>query len=492
MAAVTRRGTTANGPGNGVLDETSKAIIEQLQQDGRRAYATIGKAVGLSEAAVRQRVQRLLDSGAMQIVAVTNPLELGFSRQAMIGIHVDGPVGPIADELAAMSEIDYVVMTAGSFDILAEVVCESDEELLQLLSVRIRVLPRRAVNGDVRLPAPAQADLLMGCAVSTSTAQSSDYRSLSLWHETADDDWTPRPSLPGATQTDVAIVGAGFTGLWTAYHLMGSDPSLRVTVLEREVAGFGASGRNGGWCSALFPASARRLAATASGRDGAVRMLRALQDSVRQVGEVAATEGIDAHYARGGTVTLARTPVQLRRLRADVTDARRWDQGPDDLVLLDADQARARLAATDVLGGQLDPALRRDPSRPSRSRTGARRRTAGSSGARAHRRPHHRPAPGAHRRRSRRRGGGDPSDRGIHQLAERAPAHAGPGVLADGRHRTTTGRGLGPHRAREPGDVHRRAAPAHLRAAHRRWPAGLRRTRCAVPLRVAGAAGLRP
>jgi Lrp/AsnC family transcriptional regulator for asnA, asnC and gidA len=139
--AVTRRGTTAQGPGNGLLDETSKAIIEQLQQDGRRAYATIGKAVGLSEAAVRQRVQRLLDSGAMQIVAVTNPLELGFSRQAMIGIHVEGPVGPIADELAAMSEIDYVVMTAGSFDILAEVVCESDEELLQLLSVRIRVLP---------------------------------------------------------------------------------------------------------------------------------------------------------------------------------------------------------------------------------------------------------------------------------------------------------------------------------------------------------------
>jgi Lrp/AsnC family transcriptional regulator for asnA, asnC and gidA len=138
---VTRRGTAANGHGNGVLDDTSKAIIEQLQQDGRRAYATIGKAVGLSEAAVRQRVQRLLDSGAMQIVAVTNPLELGFSRQAMIGIHVEGAVGPIADELASMSEIDYVVMTAGSFDILAEVVCESDEELLQLLSSRIRVLP---------------------------------------------------------------------------------------------------------------------------------------------------------------------------------------------------------------------------------------------------------------------------------------------------------------------------------------------------------------
>ena len=121
-----------------VLDDVAKAIIEQLQQDGRRSYAAIGKVVGLSEAAVRQRVQRLVDSGVMQVVAVTDPLQLGFARQAMIGITAVGEVEPIADQLAAMDELDYVVITAGSFDILAEIVCESDEHLLEVLSKRIR------------------------------------------------------------------------------------------------------------------------------------------------------------------------------------------------------------------------------------------------------------------------------------------------------------------------------------------------------------------
>ncbi|MGH3496325.1 MAG: Lrp/AsnC family transcriptional regulator [Nocardioidaceae bacterium] len=123
------------------LDDVSKGIIEQLQQDGRRPYAAIGKAVGLSEAAVRQRVQRLLDHGVMQIVAVTDPLQLGFARQAMIGLTVEGPLEPIADALAEMDEIDYVVVTAGGFDLLAEVVCESDEHLLEVVSTRIRTIP---------------------------------------------------------------------------------------------------------------------------------------------------------------------------------------------------------------------------------------------------------------------------------------------------------------------------------------------------------------
>jgi Lrp/AsnC family transcriptional regulator for asnA, asnC and gidA len=121
-----------------LLDDTSKAIIEQLQLDGRRSYAAIGKAVGLSEAAVRQRVQRLTEAGVMQVVAVTDPLELGFDRQAMIGIKAEGALEPIADELAKMDEVEYVVITAGSFDILAEVLCESDEHLLQVLSERVR------------------------------------------------------------------------------------------------------------------------------------------------------------------------------------------------------------------------------------------------------------------------------------------------------------------------------------------------------------------
>ncbi len=140
MPNVTRRASGHN-QGAASLDGTSKAIIEQLQQDGRRPYAAIGKAVGLSEAAVRQRVQRLIESGAMQIVAVTNPLELGFARQAMIGIRVEGALDEVSDLLAEMTEIYYVVVTAGSFDILAEVVCESDEELLEILSNRIRTLP---------------------------------------------------------------------------------------------------------------------------------------------------------------------------------------------------------------------------------------------------------------------------------------------------------------------------------------------------------------
>ena len=124
-----------------VLDATSKAIIEQLQEDGRRAYATIGRAVGLSEAAVRQRVQRLLDVGVMQIVAVTDPMQVGFPRQAMIGIRTEGALEPVADAMAQFPEVDYVVITAGSFDLLVEVVCEDDDHLLDLVSRRIRGVP---------------------------------------------------------------------------------------------------------------------------------------------------------------------------------------------------------------------------------------------------------------------------------------------------------------------------------------------------------------
>jgi Lrp/AsnC family transcriptional regulator, regulator for asnA, asnC and gidA len=135
----------AHGPRGGpaasiVLDDIAKRIIEQLQADGRQSYAAIGKAVGLSEAAVRQRVQRLQDAGVMQIVAVTDPLTLGFRRQAMIGLKCDGDLEKVADDLASMTEIDYVVITAGSFDLLLEVVCEDDDHLLEILS-RVRGVP---------------------------------------------------------------------------------------------------------------------------------------------------------------------------------------------------------------------------------------------------------------------------------------------------------------------------------------------------------------
>ena len=123
-----------------VLDEVNKRIIEQLQRDGRLSYAALAKIVGLSEAAVRQRVQRLLDTGVMQIVAVTDPLTLGFARQAMIGIKVTGDMRSVANKLAEIPEVDYVVICAGSYDLLVELVCTDDDHLLNLLNDTIRTI----------------------------------------------------------------------------------------------------------------------------------------------------------------------------------------------------------------------------------------------------------------------------------------------------------------------------------------------------------------
>ena len=123
------------------LDDVSKSIIEQLQEDGRRPYASIGKAVGLSEAAVRQRVSKLLETGVMQIVAVTDPMQVGFNREAMIGVEVDGDIEAVADVIVKMPEVSYLVITAGTYDILLEVVCEDDEALLEVINRKIRALP---------------------------------------------------------------------------------------------------------------------------------------------------------------------------------------------------------------------------------------------------------------------------------------------------------------------------------------------------------------
>ncbi|HEU4426028.1 MAG TPA: FAD-binding oxidoreductase [Pilimelia sp.] len=178
------------------------------------------------------------------------------------------------------------------------------------------------------------------------------YEDISFWMSSVGDDLTSRPALPGDREVDVAIVGAGYTGLWTAYYLAAADPSLRVAVLEAQIAGYGASGRNGGWCSALFPTSISALARR-HGRDAAIAQYHAMRATVEEVGAVAAAEGIDCHWARGGTVTLARTPAQLARARASVDEARSF--GFDDLVLLDPDGARRRCAATGVLGGAYTP-----------------------------------------------------------------------------------------------------------------------------------------
>ena len=185
-------------------------------------------------------------------------------------------------------------------------------------------------------------------------ARSDQYRSLSLWLDTVPGTLAPGPSLDGDTDADVAIVGAGFTGLWTAYYLARRDPALRIVVCEREIAGFGASGRNGGWCSALFPASLAKLARM-GGRDGAMAMQRAMHATVDEVGTVAAAEDIDCHFAKGGTVMLARSPAQLDRAKTEVTEAREFGFGQDDLRLLDAAEAQSMAGASAVLGGTYTP-----------------------------------------------------------------------------------------------------------------------------------------
>ena len=182
------------------------------------------------------------------------------------------------------------------------------------------------------------------------------YRDLSFWWDTLPDELAGpvREPLRGSTTADVVVVGAGYTGLWTAYYLAVADPSLRVVVLEAETAGFGASGRNGGWASALFPTSLAKVAASSS-RQAAVSLLEAMFDTVDEVGRVAETEGIDCHYRKGGSVVLARTPLQLQRAREEVEDKRSWGFGPEHFALLTADEARERLGATDVLGATYTP-----------------------------------------------------------------------------------------------------------------------------------------
>jgi glycine/D-amino acid oxidase-like deaminating enzyme len=185
-------------------------------------------------------------------------------------------------------------------------------------------------------------------------AEEQTYRSLSYWLDSMPGLLAPTNPLPGDLDVDVAIAGAGFTGLWTAYYLAGAQPGLRIAVCEKEIAGFGASGRNGGWCSALFPASLAKLTRMA-GRDAAVAMHREMQRCVDEVGRVVAEEGIDCHWAKGGTVHLARSVAQLERARDEIAEAREFGFGEDDLRLLSATEARELAMATDVMGATYTP-----------------------------------------------------------------------------------------------------------------------------------------
>jgi Lrp/AsnC family transcriptional regulator for asnA, asnC and gidA len=130
-----------NGKPPVVLDDIDKQIIRELQLDGRTPYAKLGPAVGLSQAAVRQRVQRLIENGVMQVVAVTDPLMLGFTLEAMIGVEVDGDLRAVASKVAQVDNVDYVVVTTGRFDLVVEVVCRDHEELLHLINDVIRAVP---------------------------------------------------------------------------------------------------------------------------------------------------------------------------------------------------------------------------------------------------------------------------------------------------------------------------------------------------------------
>lgn len=179
---------------------------------------------------------------------------------------------------------------------------------------------------------------------------------LSLWHDTmSDDEWGPaRPPLAGDTDVDVAIVGGGYTGLWTAYYLACLDPSLRVMVIEAEQVGFGASGRNGGWCSALLPMGLDTIASASSSGEAA-RFQRHMFETVAEVGRVVAAEGIQCDWAHGGTVSVARNAAQAERLRGHVEHLRHYGATEDDMTLLDAGETAARCATTDIVVGAFTP-----------------------------------------------------------------------------------------------------------------------------------------
>jgi len=185
-------------------------------------------------------------------------------------------------------------------------------------------------------------------------ADMADPRSISMWMDTVDDDLAPRPPLGGDVDADVAIVGAGYTGLWTAYYLKRADPTLRVAIVEKEFAGFGASGRNGGWCSALFAAPHGKVAKR-SGRAAAIALQRAMFESVDEVGRVIETEGIDAHFEKAGTLTFATSTTQLARVRAEVEEQRAWGFSEDDMRWLEPEEAETAMRVEGSLGAAFTP-----------------------------------------------------------------------------------------------------------------------------------------
>ena len=260
---------------------------------------------------------------------------------------------------------------------------------------------------------------LVGLPQSPKEPAMTDYRSRSMWLDGVPGELAPRASLPGPIDVDVAIVGAGYTGLWTAYYLKKADPTLRVAVLEKEIAGFGASGRNGGWCHTTFPGSRERAAKT-HGRQAVIDQQRALHATVPEIARVVAEEGIDARFHIGGQLDLATTPVQLLRAREAIEYERSWGFGEDDYALLGAAEMRARVKVAGCLGGVFTPhGAAVDPARLARGLADVVERLRGAH-LRAH--PRHR-AGAASRRDALRHGHGRgrrARHRGVHAAAARA------------------------------------------------------------------------
>ena len=395
------------------LDDVSKAIIEQLQQDGRRSYAAIGKVVGLSEAAVRQRVQRLhrerRDAGRRgHRPAGARLRPAGHDRHPASTATLE----PVADALAKLAEVDYVVITAGSYDLLVEVVCESDEHLLELISEKIRTIDGVDAHRDVHVPQAAQADLLLGCSLSQGDPRGP------LAAGTRPPTPTgrrgrrcPATSTPTWRSSAPASPGSGPPTTWPRpTRRCGSSCSRRRSPGSAPPVATAAGARR---CSRRPSTSWRRTPDRAT---AALAQHAAMRATVDEVGRVLAAEGIDAHFAKGGTIVLARTRAQLTRARAEVADARRWGRGEDDLRLLDAGEAAVAAAAPPASSARRTPPTARRSTPPGwcaawptaveRRGVAIHERTR-ASGDRA-RSGAHRPRHGAGR-------GRRPGDRGLHR-----------------------------------------------------------------------------
>ena len=322
---------------------------------------------------------------------------------------------------------------------------------------------------------------VLGSLVSPRVSPSEEgrLRALSLWWDTLPGRLYARCALDGDLDVDVAVVGAGFTGLWTAYYLLRAAPDLRVAVLEKEVAGFGASGRNGGWCSALFAASDERLARE-HGAGAARAMREAMQQTVDEVGHRAAAEGIECHFAKGGTIVAARNPAQVQRAQAELVESALPGLGGGRSALDVQDRGRATDRVPWHARCDVHSPLRRPRPRPAGPGIGRRRRAPRGIGLRGHGgslgpAPHRVGTGGGAGQR--RLGAGRRSRQGRRGLGT---VNAGPApgstarLLADDRHRALAGGVLGRGRPGPPGNVLRPPAPDHLRSADSGREIGLR------------------